>query len=163
MSNDRVWLEQKYLSQITGDILYVGTNTYTSHYPTLIGEGTFESLDSCPERSRLGGSTSAAHHNVSILDFFPTKLYDHVSIHGCHGYMGHNIDNSCIQEELIHASSWVKPGGTFQFGPGCGYLSQYNEPFWTQFTKGLPFTEYEILHNKVETPNYIFWGRKLEK
>jgi len=162
MSNDRVWLTKRYLPSISGNILFVGTNTYTFHYPSLIKGGVFESLDSCLERSRWGRS-SAQHHNVSILEFSPIKQYDHVSIHGCHGYTGYNINNSHIREDLIKASSWVKLGGTFQFGPACGYVPEYDEAFWIQFIREEPFTEYEVIYNKVEKPNYIFWGKKHEK
>ena len=162
MSADRDWLEQRYLPTLEGRILFVGVNDYTQSYPSLIKGGIFESLDSCPVRSNFGG-TSTLHHNVSILEFEDEALYDHVSVHGCHGCIGHNINNSRIREEIIKLSSLVKPGGTFQFGPACGYVPQYEETHWREFIKEAPFTEYTFIHNKVEPPNYIFWGKKNEE
>lgn len=159
MSADRSWVENEYLPSLQGRVLYVGVNYYTQHYHTLIKSGVFESLDSCPERSKYG-NTNDAHHNTTILDFKPKGLYDHISIHGCHGYEGYNIDNTRITEEIGNLSNLVTPGGTLQFGPGCNYITLYNTAYWTQFVKEVPFCNYNIIFNESVLPNYIWWGRK---
>ena len=169
--NDRDWLTTQYLPKLNGRILYIGVNDYTSHYHNLVGEGSrYESLDCCPIRS-AHGSTSAKHHTMFLKDFEDKDLFDHVSMHGCHGHVGHKIDNSSILSYVSKADSLVKVGGTFQFGPTCSKIMAFQESFWEDLIRDNPiFQKYETLYSEAvewghNSPdkNYIWWGRKLEE
>jgi len=156
--DDRTWLTKEYLPKLGGRILYVGTNDYTQPYSKLVqSDSVYETLDSSVERSKFGGDI---HHNVDVLDHNPNYLYDHVSMHGCHGYTGYNIDNGHIKKDMEKLSSLVKVGGTLQFGPGCGYDPNYTRGFWENFVTESPFNEYDVLHNTLNGVNYIWWGVK---
>jgi len=161
---DRHWLTSEYLPSLDGRILYIGINDYTNHYHSLVKEGSvFETLDSCPIRSGFG-NTSFIHYNVSVQVFDPKYLYDHVSMHGCHGYKGHNINNSNILKDIVKLDSLVGVGGTLQFGPGVNLnLENYTKSFWDDFVNGPPFIKYDILCNKIIGMNYIWWGQKIEE
>ena len=161
--SDRDWLTKNYFPNLEGRILYIGINDYTVSYPSFVKAGSiYESLDSSVERSKSGYS-SDIHHIKNLQDHFPKHLYDHVSMHGCHGYTGYNINNFNIKEDVHKLHQLLKVGGTLQFGPGCGYLPQYTLQFWTNFTNVDPFTKYETLDRGLVGMNYVWWGMKNEE
>ena len=130
----------------------------------------FDTLDICPERSKHGHS-SHQHYNMDLIDFQPTYQYKHVSMHGCHGHIGHYINNERIAKDIEKASSLVKAGGTFQFGPTCSKIGNLDEHFWEQTIATNPiFAEYQPLFSApvgwdVQNidKNYIWWGKKNEE
>ena len=165
---EREWLQSLYLPQLSGRILYIGINYYTSTYHTLVDDtATFDTLDICPERSKHGHS-SHQHYNTDLVDFQPDFQYDHVSMHGCHGCVGHQINNDQIVRDIEKASSLVKVGGTFQFGPTCSRIENLNEHFWKEMvTTNTTFAKYTSLFSEAvewtsekNDYNYIWWGQK---
>ena len=169
--NDREWLTTQYLPRLRGRILYIGVNDYTASYPTLVQEDNqFESLDSCPHRSQHM-SRSAKHHNVYLKDYEDEEGFDHVSMHGCHGFEGYNINNKNILEDIQKADSLVKSGGTLQFGPTCSRVASLGEDYWYSLVKtDIVFQKYETLYceavgwgSDCSDKNFIWWGRKYEK
>ena len=161
--SDRDWLIKEYLPKLEGRILYIGINDYTVLYPSFIKSGSiYESLDSSVEKSKSGYS-SDVHHTIDLQDHFPNYLYDHVSMHGCHGFVGYNINNFNIKEDVHKLHQLLKVGGTLQWGPGCDYIPEYNLQFWESFTDVDPFTKYKTLDSGLKEMNYVWWGMKNEE
>ena len=166
--NDRDWLTKFYLPRLGGRILYIGVNDYTSEYHKLVEENSrFESLDVCGERSKHGQS-SYRHYNLDLKDFHDEEGFDHVSMHGIHGFIGHEIKNDKIEEDIRKADGLVRQGGTLQVGPTCTRLSDLDESFWHDFFRDNDtFVSYDTLWegtvgwgNGSPDSNYIWWGKK---
>ena len=114
----REWLEKKYLSFLSGSILFVGVNTYTKHYPELVkNPELFETVDICPERGKLGGS-KYKHHVCDFKSLNPEEYqYDHICLYGIHGFYGHEINTGNLINDILHANKLLKQGGTLMWGP----------------------------------------------
>jgi len=157
---DRKWIVYDYLPNLEGKILYVGVNYYTGHYCNRTkSPKLFETLDVCPERSAEGASPHG-HHLMLFQDLNPDiHKYDHISLHGLHGFEGHKINNDAynILADLKHADSLLNPGGTLQWGPN--YLLDKFDVFIEVALNLTPLRFYETIKMEYMN-NFIYWGRK---
>lgn len=159
-SDDRVWLETKYLPSLSGVILYVGVNSYTNFYHKLVKTPeTFYTID-IDEKRGYHGSPSG-HYVGEFQNFTPPEPVDHITLHGIYGYKGFEIHNENIKQDIIHANQILKVGGTLQIGPAWKMLDEFNEKYWRNLYD--KFSNYETIDTFKSNSgpgNMIWWGRK---
>ena len=159
-ADGRIFLEKEYLPKLSGKVLFAGVNYYTNFYHLLVKEPElFETLD-CDEQKIEEGSPNI-HYVCNILDFQNKGyLYDHVC---CFGIFGHNaaweitISNEEIIKCIENLDKFVKPGGTFLFGPATQILT---DNYWDNIYASSIFKNYEIIMKKKIGINSIWHGRK---
>lgn len=147
----RDWVEQGYLPQLSGRVLWVGVANYTAHYHTLVKDpDLFETIDLLPEREKWGSPNN--HHVGDFLDYETIREYDHIGVYGLDPKYTPKDQPSWLDWTLLlirNADKHLKVGGTLLFG---GYVT----PRWTEITgfqclnkyEGLFFREVEINNRK---------------
>ena len=88
--NDKQWKIEKYLPNLSGNILFVGVGKdpenvkHYSKYHTLVKTPeTFETMDLLSDS--MMSTKASKHHVCNFLDFKNEYKYDHISLHGLWG------------------------------------------------------------------------------
>lgn len=160
-ANGRIYLENEYLSTLTGRTLFVGVNYYTDFYHRLTQTPEkFETLDILETVIEHGSPYK--HYVCNILDFEQQGyLYDNVCFFGI---LGHYDDWDIIKKEdeaiktikLLH--NLVEPGGTLLIGPAAN--NHFNMDFWDEVYNLPELSGYDVIMKKKIDINYIWYGRK---
>jgi len=165
----RQWLQNEYLPQISGKILYVGVGSYTQSYYLLTQTPEqFETVDIDETKKKFG--SPFGHYVADFLDLEPTGEYDHCCLFGI---MGHPpvtktsiytiCDDDRIQQTFWHAHRMIKIGGTLQLGPNYCDVPGQDSKFWLQKFKMPPLDRYEIIYSRKGIDNMIWWGKKIRE
>ena len=152
----RKWLIYQALPKMQGSILFVGVNDYTKYYQYIVpNPNTFETIDICPERGKVGGSDSK-HHVGDLKELDPRQhSYDHIILFGLHGFEGYNINNESLFTDLQQAHQLLNYYGTLTWAPSPQITVNLNEH------KNLPYIEFATtVIDEMETHlNYETIGR----
>lgn len=165
----REWLENEYLPQISGKILYAGVGSYTQRYYMLTQKPElFETVDLDEAKQQFG--SPFGHYVADFLELEPKEEYDHCCLFGM---MGHRpvtatsiytiCDDDSIHKTFWHAHKMIKIGGTLQLGPNYIDVPGQDSEFWFQKFKMPPLDRYEIICSTKGTDNMIWWGIKLRE
>ena len=114
----RDWIEQGYLPQLSGRVLWVGVADYTAHYYKLVkNPELFETIDVLPEREKWGSPNN--HHVGDFLEFETIRDYDHIGVYGLDPKYTPKDQPSWLDwsfQLIRNADKHLKVGGTLLFG-----------------------------------------------
>jgi hypothetical protein len=146
--NDKEWIKEQYLPQLSGKILYVGVMQNYDLHPFPITPESFETMDIDSGISK--GISPYKHHTGDFLDFENEYKYDHISLHGLWGdnkmeegktprgllYYNDGVNNPTpTQINMTHmiikminkAHNMLNKGGTLQLGPNSNTNMKKNQ------------------------------------
>jgi hypothetical protein len=149
--NDRRWLEQEYLPQLVGRVLYVGVSSYTTCYWNRVPEPEkFETIDLAENRACFG--SPFRHYVGNFLELTPACCYDHIALYGLfeHPWV---TDPDTTRQIIEHADRLARR--TVLFGP------RENLGSWEPLFHRKPLSEYTVVFKGVIDNNLIWWGSKL--
>lgn len=169
IKTDKQWIQQHYLPELNGDVLYVGFSNKEPYvnYPNLINSGTFTTVDINPK-------ANPDYLCDFTYEFKSEKTYDHISLHGLWGNLHQFIDDDIsrktfghgrkadgdsitklITTSIIKAHSLLNVGGTLQIGPNTTAII----PIYNSLVDNKVYEK--ITRIEAQTGNCIFWGKKL--
>ena len=171
--NDKQWKIEKYLPNLSGNILFVGVGKdpenvkHYSKYHTLVKTPeTFETMDLLSDS--MMSTKASKHHVCNFLDFKNEYKYDHISLHGLWGDRfifkkeDREISSKKLSEIIISsiskAHNMLNVGGTIEIGPNTNVI---NKIYDYMVDEKLYKTIYRINRNERGSGNCIFWGEKL--
>lgn len=165
----RCWLEDEYLPQISGKMLFIGVGSYTQEYHLLTQTPElFETVDLDETKSQFG--SPFGHYTVDFLELGPNREYDHCCLFGILGHppaTSTSIYTLCnddsIEKGIRHAHGMIKVGGTLLLGPNYKDVPGQDAAFWLQKFKMPPLDRYEVILSTRGTDNMIWWGIKIEE
>ena len=171
--NDKQWKIEKYLPNLSGNILFVGVGKdpenvkHYSEYHTLVRTPeTFETMDLLDDS--MMSTKASKHHVCNFLDFQNKYKYDHISLHGLWGDKfifkkeDREVSSKKLSEIIINsinkAHNMLNVGGTIEIGPNTNVI---NKVYDYMVNENLYKTIYRINRDEGESGNCIFWGEKL--
>jgi len=161
---DRLWIEGKYLPQLSGEVLYVGVNYYTDFYHELVKDPSlFTTVDMDVKVAKYGSPYN--HYVDNIEDFLEyADQYNHISVFGLFG-CGHSVikDRKVILGILNKCYDHVKDGGTIHFGTSTDILSVEDS---MDMVRSSNLKDAKILSSftckpsQIHSEVFMFWGAK---
>ena len=167
MTIDKQWIQKRYLPELSGKILFVGS--MPDYHNLVKTPELFESLDFDPTAASKGNVSPYKHHICDFLDFQNEYTYDHISLHGLWGngfiFKDGTLETNkteltkIIINSIKKAHSLLNVGGTLQIGPNTNNVN----PIYEYLVSEL---EYELLdripRSSKGCSNNIFWGKKIK-
>ena len=171
--NDKQWKIEKYLPQLSGNILFVGVGKdpegvkhYSEYHKLIKTPESFETLDMMTEG--VISTKASKHHMCDFLEFNNEHQYDHISLHGLWGERfifrkeDRNLSSGKLTNIIINsinkAHNMLNVGGTLEIGPSSNTV---NVIYDYLVEEELYESKYRINRNEEGSGNCIFWGKKL--
>ena len=173
--NDKQWKVEKYLPQLSGKILFVGSgkdpegvNHYSEYHKLIKSPESFETMDLLDES--LLSTKASKHYTCNFVDFKNEYKYDHISLHGLwgNGFIFKKDDRELSNESLSKiiidninkAHNILNIGGTLEIGPNTNEIIPiYNYLINNSLYK----KKYRINRGERGIANCIFWGEKIKE
>lgn len=155
----RPWVEQGYLPQLEGRVLWVGVAEYTYGYWDRVKDPElFETIDIMPDRAAFG---SPAHHYIGDFREFETiREYDHIGVYGMSPRQTPKTESWILWSHglLNKADHLLKVGGTILWGGTVREGWKELIRTWDRYSKYRELHRLEMMYGKVK--NVKIWLRK---
>ena len=161
---DRKWLEQEYLPELQGSVLFIGVRHYNDGYFGLVQDpDLFETVDIDPAQSQYG----SLRHHVCLAEQLICigRTFDHICAYGLFGMRDSVVDGHDITCFLNTMKRGVKPGGTLLYGASTDTMTIVEA---RQRFDDADFKSWEVLRDWQVQPSpshsemLILWVRKRE-